>query len=252
MSDAYDSYPPVTPEYGGDTGDQTSGKVDSAKEQASQVKDSATDAGKQVAGTAKDEARNVASEAKSQISGLVGQTRDQLSDQAGEQQKRVASGIRSVGDELKGMADKSENSGMATEIVHQVASRADGVASWLDDRDPGSLLDEVKRFARERPGTFIAIAAVTGLVAGRLTRSLVSEAKESHEAADSGTATSRSSTGGTAAPATNPADTVTTPSTEYAAPDFDSVRDGVGMGSAAPVDPSFSSGDATYSSDTQR
>jgi hypothetical protein len=40
----------------------------------------------------------------------------------------------------------------------------------------------VKSFASRRPGTFIAIAALAGIVAGRLTTSLVTEAKEAKEA----------------------------------------------------------------------
>jgi len=190
MSDTYDAYPPQTPT---DTGG--SGTADVAKEQASQLKDSASGAASQVAGTAKSEARNIASEAKSQAKGLLGQTRDQLSDQAGTQQKRAASGIRSIGDELKTMADNSEG-GAATNLVHQAASRAGGVADWLDDRDPRGLVDDVSRFARERPGTFIAIAAVAGLVAGRLTRSIVSEAREQHGATGSGTARATTSSAG--------------------------------------------------------
>ena len=38
-----------------------------------------------------------------------------------------------------------------------------------------AFLDEVKRYARRRPGTFLAGAAVLGLVAGRLTRGVVAE-----------------------------------------------------------------------------
>ena len=77
------------------------------------------------------------------------------------------------------MADSSENPGVASDLAHQAASRAAGVADWLDQRDPGSLLNEVKGFARRRPGTFIAIAAVAGVLAGRLTRSVVADAQES-------------------------------------------------------------------------
>ena len=45
--------------------------------------------------------------------------------------------------------------------------------------DPGSLLNEVKSFARQRPGTFLLLAAGAGVLAGRLTRSLSAGAPES-------------------------------------------------------------------------
>ncbi|MFP7761173.1 hypothetical protein [Marisediminicola sp. LYQ85] len=190
----------------------SNGTVDSAKEQAANVGGSAADAAGRVAGVAKDEASNVAREAKSQISNLVGEAQSQLRDQAGTQQTRVASGLRSIGDELTGMADSSEQSGVATEVVRQVASRADGVATWLDDRDPGSLLDEVTSFARRRPGTFIAIAAVAGILAGRLTRSLKADAADSAKAAETATPTAPSTSTSTststpvaAEPTPNPA-----------------------------------------------
>jgi hypothetical protein len=58
------------------------------------------------------------------------------------------------------------------DLVRQAADRSASVASWLEGRDPGSLLDEVKTFARQRPGTFLLLAAGAGILAGRLTRSL--------------------------------------------------------------------------------
>ena len=44
---------------------------------------------------------------------------------------------------------------------------------WLDNHEPSDLLDEVKRFARRRPATFLALAAAAGVVAGRVTRGAV-------------------------------------------------------------------------------
>lgn len=231
-----DSYQPVTPTWTDAGSSKPTGTADVAKDQAAQLKQASTDAGKQVAGTAKDEAKNVASEAKNQAKNLFGQTKTQLSDQAGEQQKRVASGLRSIGDELSGMADKSENTGPATDLVRQAASRVGGIATWLDDRDPGSLLNEVSNFARQRPGTFIAIAAVAGVLAGRLTRSVVSEVKEEREASagstDAAPITSASYTGATDPGFATPVYASTT------SDDFDTAGDYVGSGSSADdIDP---------------
>jgi hypothetical protein len=169
--------PPVTSQGGEDQG-----KVDAAKQAAGDVKDTAAEQAGHVAGTAKDEAKNVAREAKSQAKDLYAQTQSELKEQAGVQQKRVASGLRSIGDELGSMADGSENPGLAGDLVRQVSDRAGSAASWLDSRDPGSLLAEVKSYARRKPGTFIAVAAIAGVVAGRLTRSLAQSAAEEKDA----------------------------------------------------------------------
>ncbi|MCU1583894.1 MAG: hypothetical protein JWM49_450 [Microbacteriaceae bacterium] len=174
-----DTYPPtsVPPSDTGAASDSTtSGR---AKEQAAHVAHGAADASKQVAGTVKDQASNVASEAKSQAKNLMDQTRSELRDQAGVQQRRVTDGLHSVSDELQRMASSSENPGLASDLVGQASSRVDGIASWLEARNPGSLLEEVKQFARRRPGTFIAIAAGAGILAGRLTRSVAGGAQDS-------------------------------------------------------------------------
>lgn len=145
-----------------------------AKDEAVDLGRSATDAGKKVAGTAKTEASRVASEATDQLKGLVGETQSQLKEQASVQQERAASGLHSLSGELTEMATTSEGSGMAHDLVRDVAARADKAAIWLENRDPGSLVEEVRGFARRRPGAFIGLALVAGLAAGRLTRSLAS------------------------------------------------------------------------------
>ena len=142
------------------------------RDEASNLASEAGSAGRRVADVTKDETRAVASETKRQARRLAGDARRELRDQAAAQQTRAASGLRSVGGELSRMADGSTEPGVATDVVREAGRRVDGVAQWLDQRDPGSLLQEVKMFARRRPGVFLAIALGAGVVAGRLTRAL--------------------------------------------------------------------------------
>jgi hypothetical protein len=128
-----------------------------------------------VAATAKGEAKQVAYEAKEKARNLMSELGDDVRGQAHTQQQRVASGLRSIGEELSSMARNSDQSGTATNLVSGAADRAHSVAGWLENRDPGSLLDEVKRFARQRPGAFLAIAAGAGVLAGRLTKGLTAD-----------------------------------------------------------------------------
>jgi hypothetical protein len=74
------------------------------------------------------------------------------------------------------MAAKGGQSGLATQMAQEAAERVRGVASWLDQREPGDLLDGVRDFARRHPGTFLVGAAAAGMVAGRLTRGLADAA----------------------------------------------------------------------------
>ena len=157
-----------------------------AGDRAADVKDTSVAAGQHVADVTKEEIHKVGSETKKQAKDLYRETQTELADQAAAQQKRVASGIRSLADEIGAMAGTSETRGVATDLAEQAATRASGIADWLDQRDPGSLLSEVKDYARRKPGTFIAIAAVAGVLAGRLTRGAIEENKDSAEASTPG------------------------------------------------------------------
>jgi ElaB/YqjD/DUF883 family membrane-anchored ribosome-binding protein len=163
----------------------TTGRADNMKQQGTQ-------AASDVASTAQQEATQVAREAKDQVRELWGRTRSDLTDQAATQQTRVAGGLRELSDQLGSMAGAADQDGMAEGLVEDVARRADEAARWLDQRDPGSLLEEARSFARQRPGTFLAIAAGVGVLAGRLSRSLVDEARDSDDSTSVGSASTSS------------------------------------------------------------
>ena len=143
-----------------------------AKDQAAGVAQSAAQSSSHMVDEAKAQAGEVGREAGRQAKGVLDQSRTQITQQASEQQRKAAGGLRSFSSELSTMAQASSQPGMATDVVRQVATRADSLASWLDEREPGALVDEVKTFARNNPGTFLLIAAGTGLLAGRLTRGI--------------------------------------------------------------------------------
>ena len=164
-------------------------KQEAAKDEVAEVSRHAAGAAQNVAETAKTEAVNVAAEVKTNARDLLHQAKSDLTEQAGSQQQKVAQGLRSVAGELHSMAAASDQPGVATDLVRQAAERSSAVASWLDGRDPGSLLTEVKSFARQRPGTFLLLAAGAGVLAGRLSRSLSAGAPETSGGTATGTAT---------------------------------------------------------------
>ena len=107
--------------------------------------------GAHVAEVAKGEAGKVAGEAGRQARNLMDQARSEASDQAAQQQVRVASGLRKVSDQLQSMGDNAEE-GMAGNLVREAAQRTGSLAEWLDARDPGSVLEEVKASPVGVPG----------------------------------------------------------------------------------------------------
>ena len=166
--------------------DATDTEPDSTRDVAAgQARSTAEDAkasGQQVAATAKEQAGQVAGEAKGQAKVVFDEARRELADQASSQHQRAAGGLHSLADELEGMSSGADRDGVASDLARQASAKARDLARWLESREPGDLLEEARRFARQRPGTFLAGAALAGLVGGRLTRGMADEARD-----DSGT-----------------------------------------------------------------
>ena len=194
----------------GPGGSGSSGKADAATGEAKAVAGDAKEQAQQVAGSAKEQAGKVASEATGQAKQLFGQATGELKEQAGAQQQKAAEGLHAVSRQLTSMADSSD-SGLAQDLVRNLSGRAHGVASWLEGRDPGTLLDDVKQYAARKPGTFIAVAAVSGLLAGRVVKALTAEVKDEHghgqASPDASTGTGAAGSTGSAASTTPAAST---------------------------------------------
>ncbi len=174
------TFPSAAAPYGdGQAGDNSeASRKDAAKEEAADVARTAKGSAQSVAATAKEEAAHVASEAKSSAQDLFHQAKSGLTSQAGTQQQKAAEGIRTISSQLQSMADAPDQQGMASDLIRQAAGTTDTVASWLENKQPGDILGEVQRFARNKPGTFLLLAAGAGVLAGRLTRSLTAGAPE--------------------------------------------------------------------------
>ena len=165
----------------GDTGAESGGDADmkdearqaagTAADQAKRTAGTAADEGRHVADVAKDEARNVMEESKAQAQDLLQEARSQVDEQSRTQRDRLVGTLRTFGDDIEKMANGEQVSGgMAQDLARQVAERARDISGRIDGREPVELLDEVRSFARRRPGTFLLGALAAGVVAGRLTR----------------------------------------------------------------------------------
>jgi len=162
-----------------DVGGSANGSTtDVAKDQAAQVSQSAKESGTHVAKTAADEAGNVAAETRRQAKQLTQEASNQAQQQAAAQKDKAANGLHSLGEELRSMARDGGQSGPVTDLTHQAADKVIDLATWLERRDPASLLEEVRTYARRKPGTFLLGAAAAGILAGRLTRGAVQASKD--------------------------------------------------------------------------
>ena len=174
MTETMGTTPGVTPPTSSDGSTR-----DVAKEEARGVAQDAVESGKQTAETAKQQAGEVANEAMSQARMLFDQTREQITSQGTAQQEKAASGLRTLADELTGLATGNvQQEGLATDLARQASERVRTAADFIENRQPSELLDEVRSFARRRPGAFLLGAAVVGFLGGRLTRGIADEARD--------------------------------------------------------------------------
>jgi hypothetical protein len=191
--------------------------TDVAKDQAKNIGQTAAQAGSQVASTATDQAKEVVHETQRQAKDLLDQGRTQVKDQVVSQQQKAGQSLSSLAQELRSLADGTSEGapGPARDLLQQASSQVENFASMLQNREPAELLDDVRSFARRKPGMFLLGAAVAGVLAGRLT----SGVKAAHRTSTSGTSGTSGQNGGYRAqtnyvdPAPTYADTTTYPET---------------------------------------
>jgi len=194
-------------------GSDDSSMKDNAVEAAQQGKEAASE----VAGSAVERVGEVKDEAARQARDLVAEARSHVTQQAGQGHQALVTNLRSLGDELDRMNQQSGESGIATQLAGQAQQRVTGLADWLDTREPGQIVDEVRNFARKQPTMFLLGALAAGVAAGRLARGAV----DLHTGDDSSTAAS-SDTGQTATTSTSQTAAQPQPNAQpgYAAPTY--------------------------------
>jgi hypothetical protein len=167
-------WPPESdPSYPRPADESTTSAAGTATDEARNVAGTAVDQTKSVARTAADEARGVAQDAKGEVRKLVGDARSQLRSQVGQQSDRLAGSLQDVGYQLRTMAEKADDpESPVTTLTRQAADTADRVASRLQDGGFDQVVDDVKRFARNRPGVFLACALSAGFIVGRIVKAV--------------------------------------------------------------------------------
>ena len=93
---------------------------DTAKEQAQSVAATTKDEAANVVDTAKEQAQAVASDLREQTRQLTDEARSQLTDHAFAQRDNAVESLRSIGDELTGMAEQAESPGIGAQLTREV------------------------------------------------------------------------------------------------------------------------------------
>jgi len=145
--------------------------AETAKAEMSTVATTAAEGAKEVAGEATVQTKAVLSQAKQQVDGLVTQTREEVRQQAEDRSAQAAGGLRTLSEQVAALADgRPESAGSLPRYLEEVQEHVRGLASRLEHGGPQGIVDDVSRFARRRPGLFLAGAVGAGFVVGRVVR----------------------------------------------------------------------------------
>ncbi len=207
--------------------DQASAVAGQASQETAAVAAEAKEQGQRVAEHAAGEAREVLAHAQDQARGLLEQAQGELTTQAGTAQQKAAELLRALTDELGAILDPHNTDyqqGFVTDLAQQASGRLSAAGGWLERSEPQQVLQDVTRFARRRPGAFLALAAVAGLAVGRLSRGLADEAR-SDDPPRGMTAPDRTATAPVAPSYAAPARTVTDAYAPTSAAYVDSIED---------------------------
>jgi hypothetical protein len=162
--------------------------VDASKDVAHTAQHHATE----IAHDARDEVGDLVAEARVQARSVVDDTRRQMREQADQQAVKVAGTMKRISRELSELADgRADQAQTVRPYLRDLARPIDDVARRLEAGRVDGLVADVQRFARRRPGAFLAIAAGAGFVAGRMARAMKDESDEGNGA----TTTPRESNG---------------------------------------------------------
>lgn len=146
------------------------------------------------------------SETKRQTQDFVGEAKERVTEEVREQTGRAAGTLRKWADDLSRMADSTDDDSPARSLVSQLADQGRRVADQLKDEGPDGLVNDVRAFARRKPGTFLLSSALAGFAVGRITRA-VSAAPSTTDStpAPRGGMSTQGEFGGVAEPAPAPA-----------------------------------------------
>jgi hypothetical protein len=123
--------------------------------------------------SARDIARDATREGRRLAAGAMAEAKTLAEDVADRRKTDTAEYLSSVSAAILGGGEalREEGYGTSADVARQVGDQIGGLADDLVDREPGELLREVERFARERPALFVGGVLLAGIGVARFLRS---------------------------------------------------------------------------------
>lgn len=137
-----------------------------------------------VADEAPAQAARVVGDAKSQLSDAARRVMDDLRTQADDRAVRAAQGLRDLSIRADALASgRPDEAGNLADLAQSAGRHAQDFANRLDERGIRGVTDDVARFGRQHPLTFLGLSLGAGFLVGRLVRT--GAAVVSHDGPDS-------------------------------------------------------------------
>ena len=136
----------------------------------------------------KDQARSVADTAVRQTKDVLADMGADLSAEAHSQKLKLVKTLEEFSTELEEVS--RNGSGRVPSLAGDAAARTRDLSQWLEHTEGRDIVRTVEDFARRRPLLFILGSAGAGVVAGRLTRGMMSGSSNGESAASPQTSSS--------------------------------------------------------------
>ena len=161
----------MTNQGGGVMGQDAAGTAALAQDQARDVAGTALEQAKGVAASVGEQAGSLRVEAAEQARGVVDDARAQVREQVEARTRDVAQALGRVRGQLEALSQgRALEAGPFAAYSRQATGWVGRMADRVSERGFEGLVRDVERYARRRPGVFLAAAAGGGFVAGRLLR----------------------------------------------------------------------------------
>jgi hypothetical protein len=142
-----------------------------AAQQGREVASDAADHARELASSAREQTAEVTREAVHQGQRVLSDATDKVREQAHVQADQAVSALRGLSDQARALAEgRPQEAGPLGDYAQRLAGSVSQAADRLEQRGIEGSIDDLKRFARRRPGVFLLGAGIAGFAAGRLLR----------------------------------------------------------------------------------
>jgi len=142
-----------------------------AAEQGREVAGDAAEHARELATSAREQAGEVTREAVHQGQRVLSDATDKVREQAHSQAEQAVGALRGLSDQARALAEgRPQEAGPLGDYAQRLAGSVSQAADRLEQRGLEGSIDDLKRFARRRPGVFLLGAGIAGFAAGRLLR----------------------------------------------------------------------------------